>query len=451
MKPVPALAVAALIASACSSADEPMATTPEDVPRVVSISPPSTVGSPATTTTPPAEATTTTAAAPAVTQPPPVETTSAPTVPSTTVAPPPPVTVPLEELRLAIVPVAENFVQPVLALAPEGDDRLFVVDQPGRIWLIDGGEAEVFLDIRDAVRYIGEQGLLGLAFHPAYADNGLFYVNFTDSRGTTVISEFAADPSDPSVARPGSRRDVMLVSQPAANHNGGMIAFGPDGLLWIGMGDGGGSNDRYRNGQRADRRLGSMLRIAVGPDAAEPFGDPEIAPFVASGGLPEVWAIGLRNPWRWSFDDGYLFLADVGQNTIEEINVVSADLAGANYGWPITEGADCFRSSSCDTSGLIEPAYTYTHGSGCSVTGGFVYRGTAIPELQGHYLFGDYCSGWIRSIVVDTTADVGRLVSEYEWLDAGSVPGLTSFGVDGAGEMYVTSANGTVYRIERAP
>lgn len=353
---------------------------------------------------------------------------------------------PLSELVLVLEPVADGFDQPVLVTAPPGDPRLFVLDQPGRIWVLEGEHVAVFLDIRDAVRFRSEQGLLGLAFHPEYAENGLFYVDFTDDLGGTVVAEFSVDPGDPNAARPGSRRDFLRIAQPAANHNGGMLGFGPDGLLWLGLGDGGGSNDRYRNGQRADRRLASLIRVAVGPGAPEPFGEPADGPFIEEGGLPEVWAIGLRNPWRWAFDGDLLYVADVGQNTIEEINVVPVGAGGYNFGWPILEGDECFRSTDCDRSGMQDPVLTYTHQNGCSVTGGFVYRGAALPELAGHYFFGDYCSGWVDSIVIG--AD-GEVAERHQWWDAGTLPGLTSFGLDAAGEVYAMTAGGVVYRIGR--
>lgn len=364
-----------------------------------------------------------------------------------TSAPSPPATVPIDEVVLALELVADGFVQPILVTAPRGDPRLFVVDQPGRIWVLGGGEIQEFLDIRDAVRFRGEQGLLGLAFHPGYEENGLFYVDFTDDRGGSVLAEFRVDPSDRNLALPGSRRDVLRVTQPAANHNGGMLAFGPDGLLWFGLGDGGGANDGFGNGQRADKRLGSMIRIAVGPGAPQPFGEPVDGPFVDAGGLGEVWSIGLRNPWRWAFDGNDLYIADVGQNTNEEINVVPADRGGVNFGWPILEGNDCFRSSDCDRSGMWPPVLSYTHEIGCSITGGFVYRGVAVPELVGHYFYGDFCGGWVASIVVDAN---GVVAERHEWFTAGTLPELTSFGIDAAGELYVMTTAGVVYRIVKA-
>lgn len=430
------LVVLSVVAAACSDDDGTVTTPDQPVPSVVS--PSTTTNAPATATsagptTAPARPGTTT------TEPPPV-TTGAPGTTTTTT------TTALAELELALDPVADGFGQPVLVTAPEGDPRLFVVDQPGRIWVIAGDEVHEFLDIRDAVRFQNEQGLLGLAFHPDYEDNGLFYVDYTNLEGDSVLVEFRVDPGNPDVALADSRREVLTVAQPAGNHNGGMIAFGPDGLLWFGLGDGGAANDRFGNGQRADRLLASMIRLRVGPGVPEPYAAPTDGPFVASGGLPEVWAVGLRNPWRWAFDGDVVYIADVGQAAIEEINVVSADRGGINFGWPILEGDECFQASSCDRTGLEAPVLTYTHAEGCSITGGFVYRGTALPELAGHYFFGDFCGGWIDSIVA---APDGRVSERYAWFPRGTVSGLTSFGIDSRGEIYVMSAEGTVYRITR--
>ena len=378
-----------------------------------------------------------------------IETTTTTVPPAVTSTTPAPVPLPIDELDLGLELVADGFDQPVLLVSPPGDPRLFVVDQPGRIWIIDGPDTLEFLDIRDVVRFRGEQGLFAVAFHPAYSVNGLFYVDFIDDRGDTVLSEFRVDPLDANVALPGSRRDVLRVDQPAANHNGGMIAFGPDGLLWLGLGDGGGTADRYGNGQRADRRLSSMIRIAVGPDNPQPFGEPNDGPFVGQGGLPEVWAIGLRNPWRWTFDDGYLYIADVGQSKNEEINVVPADRGGLNYGWPLLEGAECFRAGSCDEIDRLAPGMpllTYSHDDGCSVTGGFVYRGSSLPELAGHYFYGDFCAGWVESVLV---GEGPSIADRREWFAPGTVSGLTSFGIDASGELYVLTTRGAVHRIVR--
>lgn len=371
--------------------------------------------------------------------------TAVPTTSATTVTTPPSATIDLGTLSLGLQEVAHGFELPVFLTSPPGDERLFVVDQPGRVWLIDETGVQMFLDIRQEIRFVNEKGLLGLAFHPDYADNGLFYVDYSNGAGDSVLAEYRVDPEDPDRADPDSRRVVLEVEQPASNHNGGMLAFGPDGHLWFGLGDGGGANDEYRNGQRSDRRLSSMLRIFVGPGAPEPFGVPDGGPFEAEGGLPEVWAIGLRNPWRFSFDGDHLYIADVGQASVEEINVVRADAPGLNYGWSILEGDECFRQSSCERSGLVEPVAHYHHNVGCSVIGGYVYRGVAIPELNGHYLYGDFCGGWVRSLLVEQ----GTLVVEYEWFPPDTLPFLTSFGVDASGEVYALVSSGIVYRIVR--
>jgi glucose/arabinose dehydrogenase len=405
-----AVAGFALVVAACTGEDSEAATT--------------------TTTTPPPE---TTAEAPAPTAALPTTTSEAPATTeaaSTTIT-----TVPLGELSLALEVVAEGFEQPVFATAIPGDTRLFVVGQPGLIWVIDRGAPEVFLDIRDQVRFGGEMGLLGLAFHPDYAANGLFYVDYVDTETGTRISEFSV--GDSGIADRGSERVVLRVPQPATNHNGGMIGFGPDGVLWIGMGDGGGADDQYGNGQRGDTLLASMLRIEVGPGAPDPYGIPDGNDFEA----PEVWAIGLRNPWRWDFDGDVLWIGDVGQGNIEEINRVDTSVVGLNFGWSLFEGTSCFRGD-CDAAGLVRPVHEYGHDQGCSITGGFVYRGADIPELDGHYFFSDWCTGFLRSItpggdVIDWTDDVGIQAQ------------VSSFGVDGRGELYLVSATGTVWRLVR--
>jgi glucose/arabinose dehydrogenase len=376
----------------------------------------------ATTTTAPATTTTTDAAA---------------TTTTTT-------TVDIADVRLALQPVASVFEQPAFLTAPPGDPRLFIVDQPGRIWVISDGDPEVFLDIRDEVGFGGERGLLGLAFHPDYAANGRFFVDYTDVDGDTRVMEYTVAADDPDRADPASGRILLAVGQPAGNHNGGMIAFGPDGYLWIGMGDGGGGGDTYGNGQRADTVLGAMLRIDV--DGGDPYVIPADNPYAdGAAGAPEVWATGLRNPWRFAFDEGLVYIADVGQNEWEEIDAAPVDAAGLNYGWPITEGTHCFSpSSGCDTDGLTLPVFEYSHDEGCSVTGGYVYRGTAIPGLAGHYLFSDYCAGVVRSFRLDGGAPTD--VRSWED-DLGRIASVTSFGLDAAGEIYVVSGDGEVFRI----
>jgi glucose/arabinose dehydrogenase len=222
-----------------------------------------------------------------------------------------------------------------------------------------------------------------------------------------------------------------------------MIAFGPDGYLWVALGDGGGADDRYGNGQRPDTLLGTLLRLDV--DAATPYAIPPDNPFVDGGGAMEVWAYGLRNPWRFSFDRGLIYLGDVGQRLWEEIDVAPASAAGLNYGWPITEGDACFQADECDTGGLTAPVLAYGHDEGCSVTGGYVYRGSAIPEIDGHYFYSDWCGSWIRSL---RYLEGDGIVEEVDWTgDLGGLSQVVSFGRDAAGEVYVVTQGGTIYRI----
>jgi hypothetical protein len=330
--------------------------------------------------------------------------------------------------------------------APPDDPRLFVVEQPGRIRIIDDGTLlpVPFLDITDRVRSGGERGLLGLAFAPDYASSGEFVVNYTDSSGDTRVERYRAT-ADPDVADPGSGRLILAVAQPFSNHNGGQVSFGPDGMLYIALGDGGSGGDPQGNGQNAETLLGSLLRL---DPSVEPYGVPPDNPFVGvAGARHEIWALGLRNPWRFAFDaaEDRLYIADVGQNQYEEINVAAASAGGRNYGWNIMEATHCFSSSSCSNEGLTLPVLEYSHDDGCSVTGGFVYRGANLPDVVGHYFYSDFCSGWIRSFRI---SGAGQAIDRTNWgLDAGRV---LSFGQDAAGELYVLNADGVVYRLALA-
>lgn len=350
---------------------------------------------------------------------------------------------------LAYEKVAEDLTFPVFVDAPPGDDRLFVVTKDGQIRIVKDGVTlvEPFLDIRELVRNEGEQGLLGLAFHPSYSTNGLLYVHHSDRHGDSKVVEYRVS-DNPDLVDPESARLIYFTTQPAANHNGGMLAFGPDDYLYIALGDGGGAGDRYGNGQRPDTVLGTLLRIDVDDgDTGEgvSYGIPADNPFVDGGGAAEVWAYGLRNPWRFSFDGDLLYIGDVGQNRWEEIDVAPAADPGLNYGWPIMEGRNCFSpSSGCTTDDLHLPVIEFSHGEGCSVTGGYVYRGEEIPELDGRYFYSDFCGGWLRSFVYangqatdlqDHTAEVGTLTS------------VSSFGTDGFGGIYVTTAGGEVWKL----
>jgi glucose/arabinose dehydrogenase len=345
---------------------------------------------------------------------------------------------------LTKVLVSDAFDQPVFVTAPAGDARLFVVDQPGRIWIVKDGErlATPFLDLRDRVTFRGEQGLLGLAFHPDYATNGRFYVNYTDTSGDTQVVRYEVS-GNADVADAGSASTVLGIDQPAINHNGGWLGFGPDGYLYIAMGDGGGGGDTFGNGQNLDTLLGKILRIAV--DGEEPYGIPRTNPFAEGGGRPEILLYGLRNPWRVAFAGNNLYIADVGQGAWDEISVVGLDQGGANLGWPIMEGTHCFRAASCDRQDLVLPVHEYAHdGGACSITGGFVYRGAAIPALSGEYLFSDYCAGFVHSFRYE-----GAPVSQVtDWTPPlGDVGNVTSFGEDSAGELYITAEDGRVFRI----
>jgi glucose/arabinose dehydrogenase len=339
-----------------------------------------------------------------------------------------PINPPPRATDLAVVEVAAGFAAPVFVTAPPSDPRLFVVGQDGRIWIVrDGGRlAAPFLDLRGRVAYGGERGLLGMAFHPAYSSNRRFFVNYTDVAGDTRIVEYLTSASDPNVADPAPARELLMIDQPAPNHNGGWLGFGPDGILYVAMGDGGGGNDQYRNAQNPDSLLGSILRIDVNSGA----------------GGAEIWAKGLRNPWRNAWDANNLYVADVGQSQREEVTVLTTASAGANLGWPIVEGTRCVSAPSCDISGFAAPIYEYTHSDGCSITGGYVYRGTAMPDLVGTYFFSDYCSGWLRSFRYS-----GGVTGFREWTALGSLGQVTSFGLDSAGEIYVTVADGRLLKL----
>jgi glucose/arabinose dehydrogenase len=345
-----------------------------------------------------------------------------------------------------LIVVATGLSQPLYAVAPPGDvDRLFIVEQTGAIRILEAGVLlpSPFLTIQ-SLSCCGERGLLSVAFHPSYDQSGLFYVDYTDTNGNTRIERFTVS-ADPNLADASSATLVLAVDQPAGNHNGGLLQFGPDGYLYVGLGDGGGANDQFQNGQDSTTLLGSLLRIDV--DGGTPYAIPPDNPFVNDpGARPEIWAYGLRNPWRYSFDrtTSDLYIADVGQGQWEEIDVQpAAGAGGENYGWNIMEGTHCFLSASCDQTGLVLPVHEYDHSSRCSVTGGYVYRGAALPSLQGHYFYGDYCDGVVRSFRV-----VGGVATDHRnWsAEFGTLPGITSFGEDGGGELYVT-AGSNVYQM----
>ncbi len=339
--------------------------------------------------------------------------------------------------------VASGLTNPVYLTAPTGDARQFIVEQSGRIRIVQNGQllTTPFLDLTSKVRYGGEQGLLSMAFHPQYASNGFFYVNYTDTQGDTRVERYHVS-SDANRAESESAKQILFVDQPYANHNGGHILFGPDGMLYIGMGDGGSGGDPQGNGQNRNALLGKILRIDV--NAGDPYGIPAGNPFASTAGArPEIWATGVRNPWRLAFDrtDNRFYVADVGQNAVEEINVVPAGTGGQNYGWNLMEGSRCYGSANCSNTGLTLPLTEYSHSDGCSVTGGIVYRGNRLTQLRGLYFYSDYCQGWIRSFRYAN----GQATEARTW-SLGDIGQVLSFGEDGAGEMYVLSSNGRVYR-----
>jgi glucose/arabinose dehydrogenase len=348
------------------------------------------------------------------------------------------------------VEAASGFRAPLsINSAGDGSGRLFVVSQHGQIDIVWNGQplAQPFLDISDRTTPLqgySERGLLGLAFHPRFAENGYFYVNYTDRSGDTHISRFSVSAQDPNRADPDSEIGLLFVQQPYANHNGGDLAFGPDGYLYIALGDGGSAGDPQGYGQSINTLLGKILRIDV--DAALPHAIPPQNPFVGSEGLDEIWAYGLRNPWRIAFDPltGDLYIADVGQNQVEEVNFQPADSPGGeNYGWKYREGAHPYDGEPPANLDLVDPVAEYRHDLGCSVTGGVVYRGGYYPEWQGVYFYGDYCSGRIWGLLRDPDG----LWQSSELFSTGFM--ISSFGQDDAGETYVIDYNqGTVYRLD---
>jgi glucose/arabinose dehydrogenase len=345
-----------------------------------------------------------------------------------------------------------SFTRPLdLQHAGDNSNRLFVVEQRGIISVFANdstiSESSIFLDIENRVRDNGnEEGLLGLAFHPDYANNGYFYVDYTaSSPRRTVISRFKVSPTNPDSALADSEFVILEINQPYSNHNGGQIAFGPDGYLYIAMGDGGSGGDPLNNAQDLTTLLGAILRIDINSvQGTLNYSIPADNPYFgnSSGYREEIFASGLRNPWRFSFDffTGRIWAGDVGQNLYEEIDIIES---GKNYGWRIMEGFHCyFPPSGCDTMGLTMPVWEYDHGEGQSVTGGYVYRGTFVPELYGKYIYADYVSGKIWSIEYDDNAPaVNNLIQDTDLL-------ISSFGVDQNNELYICSFDGRIYKFQ---
>jgi cysteine-rich repeat protein len=368
------------------------------------------------------------------------------------------------DARLTTVRIAAGLAQPLHATSPPGDvTRLFVLEQPGRIRLIKNNQLQgtAFLDLRSRVVSGGERGLLGLAFHPQYASNGQFFVDYTTMRGTallSVVSRFRVT-ANPDIADQNSEEILLEQDQPAVAHKGGQLTFDAAGYLYIGFGDGGKSAAQQNNAQDGTTWLGKILRIDV--DGGTPYAIPADNPFVGPDGvLDEIWAMGLRNPWRFSIDrvTGNTYIADVGDSMREEIDLVPPGDSGLNFGWCCEEGtlqfARCYRASeTCPASGLVPPLLEYGHEPACSVTGGFVYRGCALPDLRGTYFYSDFCAAFVRSFVYRN----GAAEDQHDWTseiapgDGLTIDRVTAFGEDARGELYLCDHGGEVFKIVPAP
>jgi glucose/arabinose dehydrogenase len=363
---------------------------------------------------------------------------------TTTTAPP------LPALQsLALETVAEGLREPTYAVSPAGDPRIFVTERFGTIKVVEDGTVAPFVDLTDRVRAGGiEQGLLGLAFHPEFAENGRFFVYYTNLDGNRTLSELTVSASDPTAGDPASETVFFSLPQPPRStdirHYGGMLMFGPDGYLYASLGDGANATDQ---GQDPNTLFATIIRLDV-DSGGEPYGIPADNPFVGSDeGAAEVWAYGLRNPWRFSIDPGagLLYVADVGLETWEEVNVLdlAAD-AGANLGWANVEGSQCFRERPCDPTDYHVPVLQYGHDVGCSITGGHVYRGDAIPEIAGHYFYADWCTGFVRSLRYEN----GEIAEEEDWTEQlGGTPRINAFGVDAEGELYLVVHDGFLAKV----
>lgn len=355
---------------------------------------------------------------------------------------------PPDSIRLRLQTVAEGLANPLDVASPPGDVRLFIVEQGGRIRVIKNRRLlpAPFLDLRSRISSGGERGLLSLAFHPRYAENGFCYVNYTDRRGDTRVVRYHVS-ANPDRADPASAKLILTIQQPYANHNGGLVMFGPDGMFYVGMGDGGSGGDPHGNGQNPAALLGKLLRLDV--DHGDPYAIPPDNPFVGREGFrPEAWALGLRNPWRYCFDpvSGLLVIADVGQDKWEEIDAVPYGHGGWNFGWNIREGKHDYQAGPASVAPLTEPVFEYGHDRGCSIIGGFVYRGRRIPALQGLYLFSDYCDSRLRAVRVTESG-----ATEFHEWNLHAQGAVSSFGEDAAGEVYLCTFDGRVSRIVSAP
>jgi glucose/arabinose dehydrogenase len=328
----------------------------------------------------------------------------------------------------------------------DGTGRLFLLEQAGKVRVVRDGQLleAPFLDIVAKVGCCGERGLLGMAFHPQFSQNGFVYIHYSDLNGDTRISRYKVSPDNPNQLELTSEREILSLAQPYRNHNGGEISFGPDGYLYIGLGDGGSAGDPQGNGQSTQTLLGKILRIDV--DGGDPYAIPVDNPFTEGGGLPEIWAYGLRNPWRFFFDplNGELYIGDVGQNEWEEVNYLPPESqGGVNFGWNYLEGTHPFRGSPPSDLVLTGPVAEYNHDLGCSVTGGVVYRGDRLPEWRGVFLYGDYCSGNVWGLWRDAQSAWNSALLFRTGFN------ISAFGIDDSGEVYLSDYGGAIYRLER--
>jgi cysteine-rich repeat protein len=366
-------------------------------------------------------------------------------------------------MDVAAVRVAEGLTSPLYVTSPPLDPaRAFILEQKGTVRILKSGQLlpTPFLDIRDRVDCCGERGLLGLAFHPDYERNGRFFVDYTNRDGDTVIARYGVGP-DPDQADAASEKILLRIDQPFSNHNGGQVAFGPDGFLYVGMGDGGAENDPRNRAQSDDTLLGKLLRLDVDVDEPPYYAIPSDNPAAERGRLfGSIWAKGLRNPFRFSFDraTGDLYIGDVGQDEFEEVDVQpAASGGGENYGWRIFEGDTCFEPAplpECPDpalAGITQPVLVYDHSDGCSITGGYVYRGCALPDLRGTYFYGDFCSAIVRSFVLDGN----RATEQRDWTadlhlaEGSDIYSISSFGEDARGELYIVDYDdGEVFKLE---
>jgi glucose/arabinose dehydrogenase len=351
-----------------------------------------------------------------------------------------------DRVSLTLEPFVQVDGRPLaMAWPPDGTNRLFVATQDGFVWVVKDGAVlpDAMLDLRDRTQGGGEQGLLGIAVHPRHPEDPRVFVHFTDKAGDTVVASYEVDPGNPDRLDPGTARDLLFVDQPYANHNGGALAFGPDGYLYVSLGDGGSGGDPHDNGQRLDTLLGKILRLDIDVSGDADYEIPEDNPFASTGGMPEIWHYGLRNPWRMSFDrvTGQLWIGDVGQSAFEEIDAAPAGVGGLNFGWNRTEGNHCFGGRKCTIEDFVAPVAEYGRDLGCTVIDGYVYRGTAFPVLGGSYVFADYCEGRLMAIDPAAPGTASPITVGF-----GS-QGISGFGEDAAGELYITNLNGQVSRV----